>query len=318
MILNTYNDFNFLFRQTGYYIYAEDKSLWGTGTLPERVNVGLAMVWTFDPPEEPNPSYYYTAREDDLKILGEVGIEAHIRMYAANKWRTGDTSVQDTIYWYDNELWIAITSTTEDPSIGMKWTVITNTNLYELDVRDINQKMDGYFVLISATVGGNFKVTKTADHQFTVDWISEGVATEAKIYDYKMTLLDTQDLIDNHLSYKFETDGLYIVSFLVDDVEYYTDIYDFTDSEKCFLRLMVDVLCECISCDDCPGENYNRALNYSSLYILIRDIVYSKKASDMGLTDETILNEEYNLALGLVMQKLHIMQSDCLCNNPKE
>ncbi len=314
--MDIYNDFNFLFSQVGYYISATDRSDWTA--LPENRNeVGLAMVWaTYD--NDTDGLYSITAYEDQLKFLASVNQEYHIRMYAAELWISGSATVSTQIYWYNNLLWICNLTNPAGlpaPEPSNEWTQVTSQNLVALDVAGaIKEKMDGYFSLVYSPATSNFRIVKTDDHTFTVEWIGEGTATDYIVYDYNLVELDSGTVSGDKIEILFGKDGLYVVSFKVDDILYYIEIPDFTDSEKCFLELMRTTLCECTSCDDCPGPLYQRALNFSNLYLLIRDFVYANTAVALGLIDATILRTEYVQALGIVMAKLFIMSDKCTCS----
>lgn len=317
-----YNNFNFLFKQTGNYIEAEDRIEWvNMGLL--KSDYGLAMSWVkYQRDEDGNSgqdydiTYRFIVEPTPFHFLGIIHQEYHIRMYAAQKWKYDKAYTPLYIIYHNKKYWYTELGAPigEEPGISTNWKRISDSQADRELLDTIHLKMDGYFTPVYSPDIGNFRIIKTGDHQFSVEWIGDDAASYYEIRNYKDELIKEGTVpADGIVSFVTPQDGIYTVAFYVMETMHYAEVYDFTDSEKCFLELMQNVLCECVDCDDCPGEHYERALNFTNIYLLIRDIIYSKSAMAMGLVDDTILRTKYISIMGIALQKLNIMQDSCLC-----
>ena len=223
------------------------------------------------------------------------------------------------VVWYADDAWVTTpgTSSITPPSLShADWTQIGESNYSAFTAGIPSNLQNNYIYAAMSTVeDGNFSVKKTADHAFTVEWIAAGTAVSYKLLDFEGTEISEGTVIDNKVDLVMEKDGVYVVQFLMSDSSIqYADIYDFTDSEKCYLNLMKNTLCDCIDCEDCPGPEYARALNYVNTYILLRDIVYVEQSINVGLTSTSTYKSEYVKIIGMLINKLSLLTKKCGCD----
>ena len=167
-----------------------------------------------------------------------------------------------------------------------------------------------------AVVPQTFNLTRHGDHNWKIVY-NNGTMLSITLRDYSLSEIRKYPNINSDTFYIETTeDGLYIAEVLADDnTTHYVEIYDFTDTEECYLKLMRNVLCECLDCDDCPGENYTRALTFANLYLLVRDIAYADRWSSGGFTNTETLRTERVADYGVIVEKLKMMVSKCTCND---
>lgn len=303
-----YNQFNFLFKQEGSYVTIQDRVVWGIDGFPTKDGYHLAMSWCeYNNGDDVN-TYQFIVMKDALRFLGITSQEYHIRIYAEQEWKLSIAGYpQDNVVWHNDKYWYALIPNTEEPGTTINdWKEIVDGDDSKLD--GVTYKMDGYFIPVNTSEQSNFIITKTDDHKFTVQWIGDGDAAKYNLLDYKTNPIASGDVQNNTHDFEFEKDGLYIVEYLIGGISHYAEIYDFSDSEKCFLDLMRDVLCECTDCDDCPGKNYERALQFINFYQMIRDMSCVNQS-----VDSSILRSDYINHLGLIIAKLALMVDSCLC-----
>lgn len=312
--MEIYTNPNFLFHQIGNYIYAEDKSAWPIKGL-EKDDVGICMVWIASSDElKQTPVYNLITRPNQLYFLGNVNVEYHIRMYAAEKFISGTSAIINNIYWFDSLLWICNDNNPEDPEASSAdWDLISVKDLSPLNYIPI--KMDGYFEPVNSPPEGNFNTTKLADHSFEITWLGDGNVTEVALYDYRdRHITTTTDILNNTIEYLMKEDGAYTSVWTVDGIKNYVEIYDFTDAEKCFFELMKTTLCDCIGCEDCPGPEYIRALEFTNMYQTIFNKIYADRAVNLGMVSTETKRTGFVEAAGIAIKKLSIMVQDCTCS----
>lgn len=321
MALTQIKDYTHLITQQSTYVYLHDQDQDNVSTInwiglapAGRANIVDCMVWM----DRANPGIYKINFRDEVKkFMSSIGVDYDIWMFGISRHLVANPYVIGDIVWDDEAVWKCLANTSTTPSLtNAAWVQITETNTDLLLGYDVDlSNMYVYRPVASATVG-NVKVTKTDDHKFTIEWLGQGYIVHYALRDHNGILIEEGDVNGVEIDFIISKDGVYYVELQMDDRSFqYVEIYDFTDTEKCYLVLMKSVLCDCADCNDCPDKNYERALNYANTYLTLRDIVYSDQSQLIGLTSTDTLRAEYIAAIGLLVEKLRILSSECACNN---
>ena len=309
MSLNKVKAFQQLGRQDGSYLYINDRSDWPILGFSDGDLVNCSVLYLNG--DESNR--VLNADGDGVRFSIVAGDEYVIYTYGVVPWVSG-AYVVDDLRWHDDSIWKALIDTSSVPGTGAEWREVTFMNAEELNAISTELTTNIYSKPVYENPLGSYSVKKTSDHVFKVTWNRDEDIVSSRLLDYTNTFI--KDILpeDNTVTVTLEKDGVYIVEVMtVEGVLHYTEIYDFTDSEKCFLDLVVNVLCECVDCNDCPGPQYNRALNYVNTYQLIREIVNADRAVDNGLLSSEILRSDFVSSLGLLITKLGLMVNECVC-----
>lgn len=322
MALIQIKDYTHLISQEGNYIYFHDEDQANVSTINwtplfpfTRANTVDCIVWM----DRSVPGTYdVNFRDEPKKLLGTVGADYDIWVYGIRKHVTGAAYVIGNIVWLGESVWHCQANTSTTPSISdPTWIEIIETNTdYFLGYNADMSNMYAYRP-VASLIEGNISVTKTGDHQFTITWLSTGTISAFSLRDYNGVVVEYDSgLAVTELDFVLTQDGVYYVEMgLSDGSTHYAEIYDFTDTEKCYLDLMKSILCDCIDCHDCPGKNYERALNYANTYSLLRDIVYADQSQLIGLISTDVLRQKYIKSIGLLVDKLRILSNECTCND---
>lgn len=311
MSLTKYKRFENLLKQEGNFLYVRDKSVWPVESYAETEVVSCA-VWYHT-----NDSLiiYKDFYDETTRFLIDMATDYDIFVYLVPKFTI--SALAGEIRWHGDKVWKCLLDTSEEPlNNSSYWQEIDELNIDELNALGEPLTAHYHYNGSFTTIEGELAVTKTADHSFTVKWLGEETVVSAILRNYKMEKIVELYPIDNIITVTPEDDGVYIVEFTLNtESVHYAEVYDFTDSEKCFLNLMVSVFCECTSCDDCPGSAYDRALNFINTYIMLRNIINADRSVDVGLVSSQVLRTDYTSMLGLLLDKLSIMVSECTCDN---
>jgi len=321
MSLTKYKLFENLHYQDSNYIYVSDRSVWPIGGQPQESFVLCGVWYLTEDPSSIKTSFF----DEQIRFNVDMTKEYELFLYLVKKWVAGAYAVGD-IVWHNDYLWKCVRSTLLEPPTPPKaveeWEMITEENIEELNTLG-EIYSDHYFIKPTTTVGetqaGNLTVTKIDDHKFQVNWNVGGVVISAKLLDYKSDFVKDLVVSNNIIPVELEKDGAYSVSLRLDDnTTHYAEIYDMTDAEKCYLDLIKNILCDCLTCEDCPGENYERALNFANMYQLLMNMLIADQVVRVGLMTTDVLREEYLSSIGLLIAKLAILTGSCLCQSNPE
>ena len=253
------------------------------------------------------------------KYLCVVGSDYQFDMYGVEKWidkgwKSGD------IVWHEHRVWEANSKTTTGdapPSPNnSNWFEIVANNSDRLDVLDVSQHNTYFYRPVYTPTNGNITIVKKADHHFEIRWNGSGQMIYYVAKDYNLKPVAEGEVTGNVAEFFPEEDGAYSIEITLDyGMKHYAEIYDFTDVEKCYLDLMKNTLCQCLDCNDCPGDDYDKALNYANTYIMLRDVIYSDQSVLAGLTSTDTLRKDFIQIMGTLIKKLKIMASKCSCDN---
>jgi len=318
MSLNNVNLFNFLLTQNGNYNVMEDQTDYSGLPVPlVREDIAVVAVTQIDEEVTYN---LFTRDEWPLSYLNVSNSDYHIWTFALQRFNPAETVDIDVLRWYDYAVWKSLQNTNNTtPLEGSYWTQVTSDSIEDFQSVDseVELESDFYYRPVDSTSLGQFALTKTGDHIYSI--IYNGIVYEMeswKLYDYKNVLIGEWEPNDSTRQIQVVTpeDGVYYVQIeLTDGTTQYVEIYDFTDAEACFFNLVKNVLCECVDCNDCPDASYKRMLTFLNLYVLIRDIVYADRAVNYGLLSNDTLRTDWLTSLGMLIDKLAIMTSECIC-----
>ena len=321
MALIQIKDYTHLISQESIYVYLRDEdqsnvsTINWTGLAPAgRTNIVDCMVWM----DRAVPGIYNIHFRDEVKkYMSTIGVDYDIWMYGISRYIVGNSYVIGNIVWLNEEVWSCLVNTSTTPSLtNVNWVQIIETNTDLLLGYDVDLSNMYVFRPVNSPALGNISVTKTDDHKFTVKWLGQGTISHYALRDYNGKLIEEDDMSGVEIDFIITQDGVYYVEMQMDDRSFqYAEIYDFTDTEKCYLVLMKSVLCDCVDCKDCPDKNYMRALNYANTYLTLRDIVYADQSQLIGLVSTDTLRTEYLAAIGLLVEKLRVLSDECACSN---
>jgi len=317
MSLTKYKRFENLHYQDGNYINIEDRSVWPVNGKNKDDMVLCAVWYLKDDPSEINLSFY----DSPIRFNVDMTKEYELFLYLVVKWKEG-AYVPGQIVWDEDSVWECTAPTSTKPHqferLIPPWTKIIDNNIDRLN--GLTEAYSAHYYIKPTTVvgelqAGNIAVTKVDDHKFKVEWLSTGDLTAVDLFDYSSNYIRTLSPADNQVTVELEKDGVYYLSMNINNgTIHYAEIYDFTDAEKCYLNLMRDILCNCLTCEDCPGKNYERALNFANMYQLLKNMVSSDQIIRAGIITTDVLRGEYIEMMGLMIAKLAILTESCLCD----
>lgn len=309
-----FKEYQQIISQQGNYVRLDDRTVWPMSTLEIRDDFVDCMVYTTDA-----SNYKVSFRDDeDKKFLGDIGIDYSIYMFLVQRWVVGPYNVDD-IVWHDQRVFKCTTVNPGEPGVDLnKWKEIvegSDTLADMATIQDSHSRILLYKPSYSPSTG-NIKVDKLNDHEFHVIWLGDGNVSSYIVKDYNQNTIQGEEPANtNTIDLVFDKDGVYIIELLMDDGSTnYAEVYDLTDAEKCHLEMMKNILCECIDCDDCPGENYNRALNFVNMYNVLRDMIFVEQAIAVGLVSTQVLDVERISMIGLLVAKLALLTDNCTCS----
>ena len=314
MAFSLMKQLRYLVWQDGNYVRMEDRTDWSAYGIVKD-DIVQCLVWGAVDGSFVNVNF---VDDDNKEFIANILEEIYINMFIIYKWKPGGIAAGE-FRAYNDSLWLALTNTTTVPGTSTDWTEITSVNVSMLDsfiTTYPDQVVEYLFKPVYTTINGDLNIEKVADNEFRITWHGSSPIVSATLRNYRNEYIDTLQTEPDGISVSLEEDGVYIVSMTLQDGSVsYVEIYNFTSAEKCFLDLVINVFCSCADCNDCGGENYDRMINFLNTYTIIRDMVYVDRAVNLGLTATDIIREDYLLALGVLVDKLRIMTSECTCNN---
>ena len=256
-------------------------------------------------------------------FLGTIATDFQMNMYGVQQWSAtpGSAYVLDDIVWSDHNCWKAIVTTPNAANVptltNADWDIIDSGNILTAFNTHPDEMSNSYaYRPVYSPAQGNIQVLKIANHSFEIRWLGTGSSVSYVAKNYKGGIVEEGNITSNLIEFRPTVDGVYYLEILIDTgVLHYAEVYDFTDTEKCYLDLMKNVLCKCVDCNDCPGPEYDRALNYANTYLLLRDVVYADQSVSVGLTSTEILRTQYINIIGMLIDKLVLMSSNCSCSD---
>jgi hypothetical protein len=240
-------------------------------------------------------------------------------MFIVDKWVSGSTTVTDQFIAHNDGLWRALADTTTEPGTSASWVEITESNTLLLNnfISSFPDRVVEYLYKPShVVINGELNIEKASDNEFSVYWHGDSPIVSAELRNYRDEYIRDLTPSPSQIDITLEEDGVYIVAMTMEDGnDNYAELYNFTSAEKCYLDLVINVFCACSTCNDCGGENYDRMINFLNTYTIIRDMVYVDRAVNLGLTASDIVRDDYLLAIGVLVDKLKLMTSECTCDN---
>ena len=318
--MDIYREFNFLFGQSGSSILVDDRSDWESGELTgwEEATTAVIMVDTADELSFDLDTLNPTDKRFTIPV--NVGEEHHIRMYALRIWEVGTNVIANEVYWYNSLAWVSQNAGILDvPALSNpQWEVLDESNLTTLDHVDAGVvATDGYASTVLSSPLGDFAVTKVEDHKFRITNYTGSDIDEVTIADYRTEILSPQpsmELSTETVDITFSEDGVYVAIIDIGTEKHYIEIYDFTDTEDCYISLVQKVMCECVDCEDCTSPVYNRALTFLNIYQMVKDIVYTDRYVYSGMASTESLRTDTLTELGTLVDKLKLMAENCTCS----
>jgi len=322
--MNTNYLFNFLLTQRGNYNELADRTDYNILGPNYRDGIAVLVVTEIN-----NSGDYtlYDREEWPLLIPNIFGAEYHYFIYAVVKWLASGSYNQGDIVWYDDgngnlNAWVSKQNgNTQIPAEGSYWTALDN-DLSQLDSYtppDPRLKADFYYRPVTSSTLDMFTLNKTAPHSFSLYFNSSSeLIDEISLFDFLGNLITTIDIEPDAGDCTFTTseDNVYFLVVTTDQGnQYIVNVYDLSDIEACYSDLVDNVLCECVDCNNCPGDKYYRALNFVNLYTTIRDLIYSDSFVNYGLIETGHVRSDWLNKLGVIVTKLKLLANDCTCNN---
>jgi len=310
MSLTKYKSFQQLLRQEGNYLYIDDKSTWPIDGY-QLLDIVTCTVWS---PIEDSADISINFYDESTRILLNNLIQYNIFNYGVPKWP--GSAVTGDIVWLADKVWKCLSTTGYAPDYNQYWEEVNEDNIDELNAIGESRSSNYYYYSQAVDPSDDIFIEKTADHKFIIQWLGSGNITKAMLLDYNGEWIRDLEFLENTIDLLLLEDGAYSVQLIFDtEAINYGEVFDFTDSEKCYLNMLVNTICECNSCEDCTDEMLNRILTFISTYQMIRDIVNANLAVNTGLVSTEVLRTEYMGALGLLMAKLNLMVNQCTCND---
>lgn len=310
-------DFNFTLSQSGNYNYMIPHY---TFSNPEQYGY-MVFIQPYDGSALIDTGQIITGEhEDELRYNTTDDTIYFMYATAIIKYDVSPAPNIGEVRYYDGNVYKALDAgaTTEPPSdCSASWLLITSDNIDEIyGAGGIFREREMFMMHVPSLIVRTFNLTQTGDHTFSVSVNEVYTVDHAELLKYTGELVETYDNIENTFEFTTPNDGVYYLKIYMTEASVqYVNVYDFTDINKCYYKLITDVLCECGDCGECPGKNYQRALDFSNAYLLLRDIIYTESSVNFGLTDSSVLDTQWLNMVGLLMAKLNIMTENCICND---
>lgn len=305
--MNTIRKFNHSIKQDGVYVFITQE--------PSQTSYANVVVYE----SNDGKNYISDALKDNNSFIGTPSYKHKIWVFGVRLWIAGVYSKND-IVWHKGQSYLCVATTTSDePGASSDWNKPTPDEVQSagnlIQTTQGDAASDYFFTPVLSESTGDFVLLNRGNHNWNISY-TEGVITNITLNDYNMGRLESWSVNDNTFNFTTPEDGAYILTIVTDnDATHYIEVYDFTDIENCYLELVRTVLCDCIDCNDCPGPQYQRALTFSNMYMLIRDILYSDRWAAGGFVSTEILRSDYVTMYGIIIEKLKEVSSKCNCND---
>lgn len=313
MALAKQNKETMLVYQDGAYINTLDRT-------DPKLSPPVVLVVVPVAEEGSDSKYVLYSKEKDNSFLSVIETEYHLWFYWLKTNPAG--SILNNLLWENEKVWRCVSPTSALPSVspGM-WEEVNDSRISDFDnpAADLLKKTDQYFKAMYSVSTGDFSLLNLGKHEFKIKY-NYGKINKVILYYYDYTIHSSYSVDSDTFTITMPHDGAWVLQVETTNTNSekktnYIEIYDFTDIEACYLKLLKDVICDCMDCDDCPGENYTRAVTLALLYTTIRDILYSDRMVAGGFASTETLRATYIQTYGLLIKKLSLMTSRCTCED---
>jgi len=242
-------------------------------------------------------NYLLVKREDDLcsKIIQEP---------------------QYTFRWCEGNIYINI-----GDEYNPNWEKITERNIYWFQYFPDENQHTVFLYMRDCDDLSTYVIKKIDRHKFQLQFLIDVVAIRYSVTDVTGAVIVEENLTtENIIEFEFEKDGIYFVhlqwldnggNIIGQDTGI---IYDLTDIEDCYQKIIDYILCEqegdgC----DCQSNESKKAKDFAILYSALRDIIYSDNAIRYGILSYPEVDQPTLVKQGKIIKKLSLYAENCTC-----